>query len=247
MIKKCKRDITPLGNSIIKFLLIMKLTTLLLIVGSLQVSASLYSQNTKIDLNIHNGTIQDVFNEIEKQSNFNIFFKTDEVNARLPVDITARGIMVKEVLDRILEGSNLGYKVLDKIIVVVPVDALVGHQQKISGAITDATTGEPIIGASVLIEGTTIGVITDSDGKFSLDISKSDAVIVISFLGYNTEHITLNGKSVLDIKLIPDITKLDEIVVVGYGMQKKGNVTGSIASVKSKELTVAPLSALLIP
>jgi TonB-dependent starch-binding outer membrane protein SusC len=235
MIKKCNWDISPLGNSFIKLLLIMKLATLLLIVGSLQVSASLYSQDSKINLNIKNGTIQDVFNEIEKQSDFNIFFKTDEINVKTQVNISASDIMVKDALNEVLESSNLSYRVLDKIIIITPVELLTKQQQKISGTVTDATTGEPIIGANIILEGTTIGIITDGNGRYSIDATIKDAVIIVSFIGYNTERLTVNGMSVVDIKLIPNITKLDEIVVVGYGTQRKLEVTSAVASVKADD------------
>ncbi|NJO68577.1 MAG: TonB-dependent receptor plug domain-containing protein [Bacteroidetes bacterium] len=113
-----------------------------------------------------------------------------------------------------------------------------------TGTVTDVTTGEPVIGANVIIEGTTIGVITDVDGKFGLDLPKPDAIIVISYLGYNSERITFNGQSVLDIKLVPDITKLDEVVVIGYGKQSRREITSAISSVKSQDLENIPVASL---
>lgn len=79
------------------------------------------------------------------------------------------------------------------------------QQQKVTGTISDATTGEPVIGANIVVEGTTLGTISDANGKFSIDVSESNVVLVVSFLGYNTERITIDGQSALDIKLIPDI------------------------------------------
>lgn len=110
------------------------------------------------------------------------------------------------------------------------------QQQKISGTVTDAVNGEPIAGANVIVEGTTLGVITDENGKFSLDVPSGNSVLVISFLGYNSEKITVGAQTTLDVKLTPDITKLEEVVVVGYGTQKKQTLTGSIASINSEDL-----------
>ncbi|HEX3007104.1 MAG TPA: SusC/RagA family TonB-linked outer membrane protein [Bacteroidales bacterium] len=108
-----------------------------------------------------------------------------------------------------------------------------GYQQrKITGTIADATTGEPIIGANIILEGTTVGVISDLNGSFSIDVPTADAVLVVSFVGYNTERMVLSGQTTLDIKLIPDVTKLEEVVVVGYGTMKKKDLTGSISQIQ---------------
>jgi TonB-linked SusC/RagA family outer membrane protein len=110
-------------------------------------------------------------------------------------------------------------------------------QGKISGTVSDATNGQPIIGANVLVEGTTTGAITDINGKFSLDIPKSDAVLIVSFLGYIKQSVNVNGRSVLEIKLPADVALLDEVVVVGYGTMKKSDVVTSVTSVKAEKLT----------
>lgn len=114
---------------------------------------------------------------------------------------------------------------------------IIVQQQKVTGFVTDAQNGEPIAGANVIIEGTTIGVITDMDGKFTLEVPNSDAVLLVSFLGYNTEKIAVGNQTTLDIKLIADIKNLEEVVVVGYGTQKKPTLTGAIASINSEEIS----------
>ena len=111
--------------------------------------------------------------------------------------------------------------------------------QKVTGTVTDASTGEPIAGANIVIDGTTIGVVSDVDGKFTLEINKSDAVIVVSFLGYNSERIVVGTQTTLDVKLVTDIKSLEEVVVVGYGAtQKKATLTGSVASIKNEDLVI---------
>jgi TonB-dependent starch-binding outer membrane protein SusC len=232
MIKKSKKDISYSRNIAIKFLLIMKLTTLLLIVGSLQVSASIYSQNTKINLSIHNGTMQDLFRAIEKQSDFNVFFKTEEINIKIPVNIIASDITIKEALIQVLKSSNLEYKILDKIIVVTSA----GQQQKISGKVTDAITGEALPGVSVSIEGESKGVVTDVEGKFTIEVANENDILVFSFIGYQSEKVIVAGKSNIGVKLVQDIKKLGDLVVVGYGTQRKENITGSVASVTGDDL-----------
>ncbi len=138
--------------------------------------------------------------------------------------------------------GSVNSEVRDKSIGQVEKVAIPGslQQQKLSGTITDATTGEPVIGVNVVIEGTTIGVVSDANGKFTIEIAKSDGVLVVSFIGYNSERIIVNGQSNLEIKLVPDITKLDEVVVVGYGTQKKATLTGSVVTVKGETIIQSP-------
>ena len=140
--------------------------------------------------------------------------------------------------------TNVSYEILDRYIIVhpkntIPVDFLKRvinlQQQKVTGTITDASTGEPVIGANVVVEGTTIGVVTDANGIFSIDAPSTNSVLIVSFVGYNTEKIQLEGRNSIEVKLVPDITKLEEIIVVGYGTQKKANLTGAVTSVKMDE------------
>src|SRR5512145_2157971 len=143
------------------------------------------------------------------------------------ITILIRGIRIKKLL--ILINLCLFIEFLSALEVN-------GQTQQITGKITDASTSETIIGATVQIEGTTIGCVSDKNGKFSLDVPKPDAVILISYVGYTPERIILNGQSNFDIKLVPDLIKLSEIVVIGYGSMKKSDVTGAVVSVNGEKL-----------
>lgn len=116
------------------------------------------------------------------------------------------------------------------------------QQKKITGTVTDATNGEAIVGATILIEGTTIGTITDFDGKFSLDVAKENAVLIVKFLGFNTQNIPVGDQTNLSIKLTASNNNLDEVVVVGYGTVKRTNLTGSVTSLQSKSITSYPVT-----
>lgn len=109
-------------------------------------------------------------------------------------------------------------------------------QNQVTGSVTDSGNGQPLIGVTVVIQGTTSGTTTDLDGKFSLTVADSNTKLIFSYMGYETQIISLSGKTILDIKLKEDVKNIDEVVVVGYGIQKKKDVTGSIAQVKSDEL-----------
>ncbi|HOK50996.1 MAG TPA: carboxypeptidase-like regulatory domain-containing protein, partial [Bacteroidales bacterium] len=109
----------------------------------------------------------------------------------------------------------------------------------VTGRVTDATTGEPVIGASIVIENTSTGVLSDAEGKFSIRVDKSEAVLVCSFVGYTTQRQPLNGRTQIDFALEPEIKSLDEVVVIGYGTVTRQNITTSVAKVKTDEVPKA--------
>jgi TonB-linked SusC/RagA family outer membrane protein len=231
-----------------KLLLIMKLSTLFLITGAFSLFAgSSYSQSTKVTLHLKNVKIEDVLNEIENKSEFYFLFNQKLVDVDRKVDIAAENRPIKDILAEIFDKSNVKYIVLDRQIILTTRENSGAFneikQQTISGTVTDVTTGELLQGVSILIEGTTTGAITDAKGQYSISVPNPNAVLVFSFIGYLTEKVVVLNQTTIDIKLSPDIKKLEELVVVGYGMQKKGNLTGSVASVKSDELTVAPVAS----
>jgi TonB-linked SusC/RagA family outer membrane protein len=121
-------------------------------------------------------------------------------------------------------------------------------QQKVSGTITDASSGDPLIGVSIAVEGTNQGTITDANGKYTFESINPNATLILSYVGYTIEKISVGGQSTVDVKMVPDMTKLEEIVVVGYGVQKKKLVTGSTIEVKGEDIikksTVSPMVAL---
>ena len=112
-------------------------------------------------------------------------------------------------------------------------------QSTIEGTVTDAA-GTPLPGVSVVIDGTTQGVSTDFDGNYSIDVESSDAVLIFSYIGFVSQTISTDGRSSIDIQMQEDVSNLEEVVVVGYGTQKRATVSGSVASVKGEELTKSP-------
>ncbi len=216
-----------------KLLTIMKLTILLMCVLTFNVSGSVYSQNSRLSLEVKDKSIREVLKTIEKQSQFRFFYNDEFTDLSKAVSLTVNNLPISEILSQVFDETQVTFKVLENNFVVIT--PMLVKQQKITGTVTDATTGEPIIGANVIIGGSTIGVVTDVLGKFSLDIPNPDAILIVSYLGYNTVKVSINGQSVFDIKLISDVTKLDEVVVVGYGTQSKREISGSVTNLKSKD------------
>jgi TonB-dependent starch-binding outer membrane protein SusC len=222
-----------------KISLIMKLSTFFLILGTLQCFSSGYGQSSIIKLEQESQSLLSVIEAIENQSDYKIFYKTDQVDVTQMVSIDEKEATVASVLNKALDGTHLSYVVMDKLIVFAREDALNQHG-KVSGSITDATTGEPLIGVNVSIEGTTKGVISDINGNYTIEVPEENATLVFSYIGYAAVKIPVGGKITINVTLSPDIKNLEEVVVVGYGQQRKSDLTGSISSVKAKDLTLLP-------
>lgn len=213
----------------------MKLTFFISLVTVISVNASLYSQNQKLDLSASQVTIRELLKEIEKKSDLRFFYNEDFSDLNKPVSLNLKNAGIDEVLGLVLNQSGITYKIMsNNVVVLIP-----AQQKKVNGILTDASNGEPIIGANIVIEGTTLGTVSDIDGRFSLEMPKENAVLIISYLGYVTERINWNGESNLEVKLVADIKSLEEVVVVGYGTQKKVNMTGAVSSVKFEEMASA--------
>jgi TonB-dependent starch-binding outer membrane protein SusC len=219
-----------------KLLLTMKILFALVLCSMIQASASVYSQNSSFSLNYNKTKVKDVFRAIEKQSDYRFFYNDDLNAVNKIVSINTNSEKIDRILSELLDGSNLSYKVLENhLIVIAPKEVL--QQKKITGKITDATTGEPLIGVNITIEGTTTGVVTNIEGEYSITITNPSSTLSISYIGYNSEKIAITGQSRIDVKLVADVKSLEEVVVIGYGTQKKADVTSAVASVKSEDFT----------
>lgn len=218
-----------------KILLIMRLTTLLLVMNLLQVSAIGFSQNSRLDINMTNASIKEVLGMIENQSSFKFVYRDEDIENKT-VSLKSEGKSIDEVLTSLLSNTGTIYRILDNdLVVIAPKQSL---QQKVSGKITDASTNDPLVGVNVVVEGTTVGSITDADGKFTIDVPGSNVVLLITYIGYVSQKVQLTGQNTIEVKLIPDINKLNEVVVVGYGTQKKESITGSMAVITAKDIAV---------
>ena len=224
---------------LLKTLLIMKLMTVFLILATLQGFSTGYGQSSIIKLNNETQTLLNVIEAIENQSDYKIFYKTDQVDVTRAVNLNMNEATVSSVLDKALEGTDLSYVVMDKLIVFAPSETII-QTVTVTGTITDATTNEPLIGVNISLAGTNKGVISDINGKYAIDVLDNNSTLVFSFVGYATIKIPVAGKSVINVSLVPNIQNLDEVVVVGYGTQRKSDVTGSVSSVKGVDLVRLP-------
>ncbi|MDD2953567.1 MAG: TonB-dependent receptor [Parabacteroides sp.] len=226
----------------------MKLIVLLLAVSLSSSIASTSAQTANISISVKNERLENVLKEIENQSEFLFFYHQDDINKNEKVSINKKNGTLREILDLLSKNAGVNYAIKERHIVLTAkkesIVAAVAPQQSrdISGVITD-TNGEPIIGANVMVKGTTNGTITDMDGRFTLSNVPGNAVLVISYIGYTEQVVNVSGQTVINAILKEDTQKLDEVVVVGYGVQKKANLTGSVSTVKyAQELENRPIT-----
>lgn len=203
---------------------------------------SALAQEARISLNMQNATLRDVIAKIENQSKVYFTYNHNQIDVNKTVSINATDQTLNQVLEQLFIGSDTGYKVEDGHIVLFKKDApqvvAAGQKRTIKGIITD-DKGVPVIGASILEKNTLNGTVTEIDGTYTMTLEKSD-VIVVSCIGYATKEITVGNQSTIDVVLSEDTRLLDEVVVVGYGTQKKSDVSGSVTTVSGDKLTKMP-------
>ncbi len=243
-----KKWIHPKGKSLIDVPLIvriMKLVTLFLFVAVMHVAAASYSQTTKLKIVGQNLTLGEIMERIESQSEFSFFFNANQIDLKKRISIDVENQQINKILDEVLAGTGLTYTVNNKLIVIHKqgeTENVFNGQQasKVTGKVVD-TTGVPLPGVSVVIKGTTNGVITNLDGEYSLANVPAGATISFSFVGMKPQSIAVGNKTVINVTLEEESIGLEEVVAVGYGTQKKRDVVGASASFKAENLEERPL------
>ncbi len=220
-----------------KPLRIMKISFLLLVVALLKVNAIVYSQDNRFDIAVDNQPMKEVLREIEDISDFRFFFSENFIGLEKVVKLNVEDSEIEQILDLLLADSDYSYKVFDNnLVVIAPKDFVSRQGAKVTGTVTDANTGEPLPGVYVLIDGSQSGAMTDTYGKYSLEVPDLAATtLTFSYIGYITERIPTDGKAVIDVILIPDITRLEEVVVVGYGTLQRKEITSSVETISSAD------------
>ena len=216
----------------------IRITVFFILLGLLQVSASVYSQQTNLILKLENTNVEQVLKKIEEQSKFYFLYRSDLLKEIPPVSIQVNDAKLEDILDRILVPNGFSYEIEDRVVVIkkdtekaspVPVE-----QKGVSGTVKDKN-GDPIPGVSVVVKGTTIGTITDMDGVFRLNMPGDAKTLSFSFVGMKSQEIDASGKTTFTIVMQDESVGVEEVVVVGYGTQKKVNLTGAVSSVKVDE------------
>lgn len=221
----------------------MKISLMFVLLTALQVNASVYSQNMKFTMKMKNTTVKEVFSQIEGSSEFRFFYNDGLLNLNERISINAKNQRVEEILDDMLEEKDLSYTVLDNnLIVITPCEA-VKQQLTVKGVVKSATDGQPLPGVNVVEKGTTNGSVTDLDGNYSITVQGPNATLQFSFIGFLNEEIEVGGQSQVNVSLVEDIKELDEVVVIGYGTQKKRDITAAISSISEEAIERIPVAS----
>lgn len=221
-----------------KIFLTMKFVFVFMLLGICNSFAGSYAQNEKLSVKMQQATFDEIVSAIEKQSDYVFFYKSSDVDHNVLYNVDLENRNIHEILNQLMANSSLSYRISGKYIFIEKKESKENttvHQKKqVSGTITDEF-GEPVIGANVVEKGTTNGTVTDIDGNFTLGV-ESGAVLQVSYLGYLTQDIVVGNNTQLTITLQEDTRALDEVIVIGYGVQRKSDLTGAVSSVKSDDL-----------
>jgi len=223
----------------------MKTTAFLMIFGVVQAfGTTTFPQEVKLNLNLKNATLPQVFNEIERQSEYIFFYNDKDIDRKKQVDFTMSDAPVRSVLDSLFRGENLTYQIINRQIVVIPVRTIQADNSaapaepkfKVTGTVREARTGQTIPMVNVAEVGTQNGTVTDVNGKYTIEVESANAILKFSFVGYETREVPVAGHAVLDVTLDQKAEALGEVVVMGYTTKTANEISSAVQVLDSKEL-----------
>jgi len=237
-----------------KLIMELKIAFLIILVSvSNALAIPTYSQVAKVSLDMKNTSLEKVMDEIESQSEFYFIFNQKQIDVNRVVDIQEDNKLITDILPELFKGTNVNYLIFDKKILLttdplenslLAFESGIGSQQKqITGTVT-AKDGSPIPGVNIVITGTTHGAITDIDGKYTIEVPQGSKSLTFSFIGMEPQEISIGTLIQINVTLSESAIGLNEVVVVGYGTQKKSDLTGTITSIKSETLKDLPVKSL---
>lgn len=237
MKKKCLNDFPDPGD-LKRLGRIMRLTLIFIIGLITTVNANSYSQNTRLNIQLENHTIGEVMRYIEEHSEFIFLYKNEDLNVARKVDVRLKNAPITKVLDTVLDGEGVTYDVYERQVIirkVNPEEQLVQQKKNVTGSVKDAA-GMPLPGVSIVVKGTTKGTISDDQGNFALDDVSSEDILIFSFVGMLTQEASIGIQNQITVVLQEDAIGIEEVVAVGYGVQKKVNLTGAVQNVTSEDI-----------
>ena len=240
MKKICTQSRFALPVPIRKFLLMLKFTCLLLM-AFLQVAASGFSQK-KVSISVRNAGIGKILQYLEKRSDYVFYYNNEELEKLPSIDLSLDEITISALLDSLSRRLDISYNVLKNNLVIVRKETDAIQSKKISGKVVNAH-GDPLPGITLQVKGTSRGIVTSSDGAFSIEVP-DNATLVFSGVGFLKKEVVVQNQTFLSVILEEDVAGLNEVVVVGYGVQKKSDLTGSIVSVKANEIKDLPVRSV---
>jgi TonB-dependent starch-binding outer membrane protein SusC len=224
-----------------KLFKIMRLTCFLILVSVMSVLAGkTYSQTKLLNLNMDNATVKEVLVEIEKQSEFRFMYSGKFIDINREVSVNVKNQKIESVLNLLFAKTDVGYKIKDRFIVLTTPELIdygveaVFQQLTVSGKVTDSN-GQPLPGVSIVVKGTTQGTVTNAYGEYTLTNISPDATLVFSFVGMLTQEVTISNQTTINVTMEEEIIGIEEVVAIGYGTQRKEEVTSSISKVNKED------------
>ena len=206
----------------------------------------------RISVDFENVSLRTALARIEKETNARFLYHSNLIPARAKVTLHASDETLEKILDVILTPHAIAYEVDGNQIILSRVADSTNDDQsqasassgntaytpafRVSGEVREEETNTPLPGVNILVQGTTVGTVTDANGQFSIEVPSESSVLVFSFIGYTTKEVSVNGQTVVNVQLAPDMKTLSEVVVIGYGTQKKSDLTGAVGSVKAEDI-----------
>lgn len=216
----------------------MRLSIVLILSAIFTVTASSNSQSRRVSLNMKDISFSRLFGEIRKQTNYSFFYNEAKIAALDNVTVAKNNVTVKLLLDEVLSKANMTYKMVDDVIIIVETnESQKGQSIEIKGTIADAKSGELLPGVNVMVKNSVLGTVSDANGQFKLVLPNAKATLVVSYMGYETQEINIDEKKPnIFVKLVPKAEDLGEVVITGYQVIDKRELTSSTVSLNAKDL-----------
>jgi len=228
-----------------KMFLAMRNTLFIILICAFQSIAGVsYAQSTRLSLDMKNSTVKEVLQKIEQQSEFYFLYNSELIDVQRKVDVSVNNEKIDDILAKLFSSEKVNILVRERHIILTPTgENSTQPVKKISGKVTDQTGGS-LPGVSVVVKGTTTGVITDGNGIYTFVTVPENATLVFSFVGMKSQEIKVGNQSTLNVILTDETIGLEEVVAIGYGTQKKKDLTGAIASIESKQIEKIPTNGI---
>ena len=226
-----------------KMFLAMRNTIFIILICAFQSIAGIsYAQSTRLSLDMKNSTVKEVLQKIEQQSEFYFLYNSELIDVHRKVDVVVTNEKIDNILSKLFSDNKVNILVQERHIILSPAkENSLQQGKKITGKITDSSGGS-LPGVSVVIKGTTTGVITDNSGNFTLTNIPENAILQFSFVGMKAQEVSVGNKTTINLVMAEETIGLDEVVAVGYGIQKKGTMTSSVSVVKSDDIRKSAVS-----
>ncbi|SIN71451.1 TonB-linked outer membrane protein, SusC/RagA family [Chitinophaga niabensis] len=218
---------------------------LFLLITGLQLNAAAKGQDKLLNVNVNDASLETVFKIVRQQSSYLFIFRDENLaGTNMKITFRLKDATIQQVMDRCLEGSPLTYRIVDNTVILVKRDEKPAAQQelvKLSGVVRDAENGDPLPGVTVSVKGTGNGTTTDANGRFLLNNVTPPATLVFSYIGFSSQSVEAGARREFAIQLQRESRSMQQVVVIGYGTQKKTELTGSISTFRPNDLNARPV------